>query len=91
MTLPIDILIWRLDDWHVHLRDGDVPKVVLPYAAAQFGRTIIMPNLKPSPKGPRKFRGSGPLGHCSGTGSAVAAGAADRAIGETAASPDRVA
>lgn len=47
MTMPVDIIIRRPDDWHVHLRDGDVLKAVLPYTAAQFGRAVVMPNLKP--------------------------------------------
>jgi dihydroorotase len=35
------------DDWHLHLRDGDALRAVLPHTAAQFARAIIMPNLKP--------------------------------------------
>lgn len=35
------------DDWHVHLRDGDVLSRVLPYTSAHFGRAIVMPNLLP--------------------------------------------
>ncbi|SDF92838.1 dihydroorotase [Onishia taeanensis] len=35
------------DDWHLHLRDGEPLKAVLPYSARQFGRAIIMPNLTP--------------------------------------------
>ncbi|MGC1468249.1 MAG: dihydroorotase, partial [Sphingorhabdus sp.] len=35
------------DDWHVHLRDGDMLKGVLPYTARQFARAIVMPNLSP--------------------------------------------
>ncbi len=35
------------DDWHVHLRDGDMLKSVVNYTAAQFGRAIVMPNLNP--------------------------------------------
>ncbi len=35
------------DDWHLHVRDGEMLKVVMPYTAAQFGRAIIMPNLAP--------------------------------------------
>jgi dihydroorotase len=31
----------------VHLRDGDVLKTVVPHTAAEFGRAIVMPNLKP--------------------------------------------
>ncbi len=37
----------RPDDWHLHLRDGDAMKAVLPHTARQFARAIIMPNLKP--------------------------------------------
>jgi dihydroorotase len=39
--------ITRPDDWHVHLRDGDALKTVVPHTAAQFARAIVMPNLKP--------------------------------------------
>ena len=46
MTLQ-SITIRRPDDWHVHLRDGDVLKTVAPYTARQFARAIIMPNLAP--------------------------------------------
>jgi dihydroorotase len=35
------------DDWHVHLRDGDVLSDVVPATARQFARAIVMPNLKP--------------------------------------------
>ena len=41
------ITIRRPDDWHVHLRDGDILKGVLPYTARQFARAIVMPNLSP--------------------------------------------
>jgi dihydroorotase len=37
----------RPDDWHLHLRDGDALAAVLPHTARQFGRAIVMPNLKP--------------------------------------------
>ena len=37
----------RPDDWHLHLRDGDALKAVLPDTARRFGRAIVMPNLKP--------------------------------------------
>ena len=37
----------RPDDWHLHLRDGDALRAVLPYTAARFARAIVMPNLKP--------------------------------------------
>ena len=39
--------IRRPDDWHVHLRDGDMLKLVAPYTARQFARAIVMPNLVP--------------------------------------------
>ena len=35
------------DDWHLHIRDGEVMKDVLADTARQFARAIIMPNLKP--------------------------------------------
>lgn len=41
------LTIRRPDDWHVHLRDGDMLRDVVNYTARQFGRAIIMPNLKP--------------------------------------------
>ena len=41
------LTIRRPDDWHVHLRDGEVLKGVLPYTARQFARAIVMPNLSP--------------------------------------------
>ena len=41
------LTIKRPDDWHVHLRDGDMLKAVLPHTAKDFGRAIIMPNLVP--------------------------------------------
>lgn len=39
--------ITRPDDWHLHVRDGDMLDAVLPHSARQFGRAIIMPNLRP--------------------------------------------
>jgi dihydroorotase len=44
---PTRLSIRRPDDWHVHLRDGDMLRAVLPYTAAQFARAIVMPNLTP--------------------------------------------
>jgi dihydroorotase len=41
------ITITRPDDWHLHVRDGEALKAVVPHTAAQFGRAIIMPNLRP--------------------------------------------
>lgn len=37
----------RPDDWHLHLRDGEVLASVLPDTARRFARAIVMPNLKP--------------------------------------------
>ncbi|MGV8898938.1 MAG: dihydroorotase [Burkholderiaceae bacterium] len=46
-TTQIDTLtITRPDDWHLHLRDGAALASVLPHSARQFGRAIVMPNLK---------------------------------------------
>jgi dihydroorotase len=44
---PNSITITRPDDWHLHLRDGAAMASVLPHTARQFGRAIVMPNLKP--------------------------------------------
>jgi dihydroorotase len=41
------LTITRPDDWHLHLRDGDVLRSVLPDTARRFARAIVMPNLKP--------------------------------------------
>ena len=41
------LTITRPDDWHLHLRDGAAMAAVLPYSARQFGRAIVMPNLRP--------------------------------------------
>jgi dihydroorotase len=41
------LTIRRPDDWHVHLRDGDMLKAVAPFTARQFARAIVMPNLSP--------------------------------------------
>ena len=35
------------DDWHLHLRDGEMLRRVLPDTARQFARAIVMPNLQP--------------------------------------------
>src|SRR3954467_218041 len=47
MPEPSRLVIRRPDDWHVHLRDGDMLKAVAPYTARQFDRAIVMPNLVP--------------------------------------------
>lgn len=41
------LTIRRPDDWHLHLRDGDMLKTVAHYTARQFARAIVMPNLTP--------------------------------------------
>ncbi len=46
-TSPQTLTLRRPDDWHLHLRDGAALAAVLPFTAAQFGRAIVMPNLRP--------------------------------------------
>ena len=41
------LTLTRPDDMHLHLRDGDALASVVRDSARQFGRAIIMPNLKP--------------------------------------------
>ncbi|MEQ8826609.1 MAG: dihydroorotase, partial [Parvibaculum sp.] len=41
------LTIRRPDDWHLHFRDGDVMRAVVPYTARRFARAIVMPNLTP--------------------------------------------
>ncbi|GAB1231877.1 dihydroorotase [Ferrigenium sp. UT4] len=41
------LTLTRPDDWHLHLRDGDLMASVLPDTARQFARAIVMPNLRP--------------------------------------------
>jgi len=41
------LTIIQPDDWHLHLRDGEVLARTVTDTAKQFGRAIIMPNLKP--------------------------------------------
>ena len=41
------LTLTRPDDWHLHLRDGDMLRAVAPETARDFGRAIIMPNLVP--------------------------------------------
>lgn len=42
------LIINRPDDWHVHLRDGDLLAFTVPATANNFARALIMPNLKPA-------------------------------------------
>lgn len=41
------IIITRPDDWHIHLRDGEVLQHTVRDASRYLGRAIIMPNLVP--------------------------------------------
>ena len=57
MTDILDII--RPDDWHVHLRDGALLGDVARHTARQFGRAIVMPNLRPpitTPEMARAYR-----------------------------------
>jgi dihydroorotase len=42
------LAIRRPDDLHLHLRDGEALRAVLPFTAARFERALIMPNLRPA-------------------------------------------
>jgi dihydroorotase len=44
---PASLTLTRPDDWHLHLRDGEHLRAVLPDTARRFARAIVMPNLKP--------------------------------------------
>ena len=44
---PQMLTLTRPDDWHLHVRDGEALHTVVPHTAAQFGRAVIMPNLRP--------------------------------------------
>lgn len=41
------ITLIRPDDWHLHVRSGPALQSVVPHSAKRFGRTAIMPNLRP--------------------------------------------
>lgn len=41
------VVLTRPDDWHLHVRDGEILRYVVPHTARCFGRSIIMPNLHP--------------------------------------------
>ena len=45
--MPAELTIVRPDDWHLHVRDGAALRAVVPHSARQFGRAIVMPNLRP--------------------------------------------
>jgi len=47
MRMTQTVILPRPDDWHLHLRDGDMLAAVLPETSRDFARAIIMPNLVP--------------------------------------------
>ena len=46
-AIPDSLTLTRPDDWHLHLRDGDALAAVVGHTARQFGRAVVMPNLRP--------------------------------------------
>ena len=42
-----EITLTQPDDWHLHVRQGEILETVIPHTARQFSRAIIMPNLQP--------------------------------------------
>ena len=42
-----EIEITKPDDWHVHFRDREILKAVVPETSRTFARAIVMPNLIP--------------------------------------------
>ncbi len=46
MTVLQELTITRPDDWHVHLREDDMLRVVTPYTARLYGRALVMPNTE---------------------------------------------
>lgn len=47
MSVANTIEICQPDDWHLHVRDGDILPDLILHTSSQFARAIIMPNLKP--------------------------------------------
>ncbi|CAH9126829.1 unnamed protein product [Cuscuta epithymum] len=45
--LNMELSITQPDDWHLHLRDAHLLEAVVSHSAFNFGRAVIMPNLKP--------------------------------------------
>ncbi len=45
--MSAELTLVRPDDWHLHVRDGAALRAVVPHSARQFGRAIVMPNLRP--------------------------------------------
>lgn len=46
-STPNVLTLRRPDDWHLHLRDHNMLRAVLPYTSRVFARAIVMPNLSP--------------------------------------------
>lgn len=42
-----ELTISTPDDWHLHLRDGELLATTVPATAEVFGRAVVMPNLVP--------------------------------------------
>ena len=42
-----EIEITKPDDWHVHFRDDEILKAIVPETTRHFARSIVMPNLVP--------------------------------------------
>jgi hypothetical protein len=43
-TMATTLTLTRPDDWHLHLRDGEYLRAVLPDTARRFARAIVMPS-----------------------------------------------
>ena len=47
MTSIKELEIALPDDFHHHLRDGEVLENIVQHASRSFGRVVVMPNIKP--------------------------------------------
>ena len=47
MPLIERLTLTKPDDWHLHVRDAELLRRVVPDSARRFARAIIMPNLRP--------------------------------------------
>jgi hypothetical protein len=47
MSSITELEITLPDDFHHHLRDGDVLENIVHHASRSFGRVVVMPNIKP--------------------------------------------
>ncbi len=47
MPLTERLTLTKPDDWHLHVRDAELLRRVVPDSARRFARAIIMPNLRP--------------------------------------------